>query len=384
MDKTRDFTEKARQELLKMVKEVNEEKYSDFTDWFGDRWLDFEDFIGQLDIEKYINNINSYHKKVIDKNNTTKKEINKIFEDVNNISVLYKGRFSAILVELENYNSILQKMCDTINPNNGNFRADYIGSNLKAEIKKIKDEKKYLNMIVEDGINKEDFDEIPDETRQSILNKYTKTILDNVGKVKVGQKVKIPLGYDLMFYYKVDADIKGKGDVNINLEIEDQKVKLSDLDVSKEMGSISLSSNIKGKSSISSRDDTTKTNNSFSSDGSCVIMKKIKDGDYTYKRSLKENLVTGEFDWNTSIEKNINDTGTISSTVGIKSSSTKWKPVPVPDPVLEGAVEHSKFQMPSFSSIGWEEQDYQNVGLAAGGIGIIYVIIKYGPLLLAI
>ena len=56
----------------------------------------------------------------------------------------------------------------------------------------------------------------------------------------------------------------------------------------------------------------------------------------------------------------------------------------MPDPVFEGAVEHSKFQMPSFSSIGWEEQDYQNAGLAAGGIGIIYVIIKYGPLLLAI
>lgn len=40
--------------------------------------------------------------------------------------------------------------------------------------------------------------------------------------------------------------------------------------------------------------------------------------------------------------------------------------------------------MPSFSSIGWEEQDYQNAAHAAEEIGIIYVIIKYGPLLLAI
>ena len=38
----RDFSDTAKQNLLNLVSEVENEKWCDLTDWFGDRWYDFE------------------------------------------------------------------------------------------------------------------------------------------------------------------------------------------------------------------------------------------------------------------------------------------------------------------------------------------------------
>ena len=81
----RDFSEKSKIALLGMVSQVENEKISEFTDWIGDRWYDFESWIGKLDLRNYINNVNSYHKKVIDKNNATKESINTIFSKVESL-----------------------------------------------------------------------------------------------------------------------------------------------------------------------------------------------------------------------------------------------------------------------------------------------------------
>lgn len=63
----RDFSEASKQKLIALVTQVENEKYSEFTDWVGDRWYDFESWIGQLNIKHYLDNVNAYHKKVIDK-----------------------------------------------------------------------------------------------------------------------------------------------------------------------------------------------------------------------------------------------------------------------------------------------------------------------------
>lgn len=85
----RDFSDSSKKNLLNLVSEVENEKLSDFTDWIGDRWYDFGEWVGSLNIKNYIDNVNSYHKKVIDKNNTTMDSIEKIFEDVKNINNSY-------------------------------------------------------------------------------------------------------------------------------------------------------------------------------------------------------------------------------------------------------------------------------------------------------
>ena len=59
----RDFSEKSKENILNMVSQVENEKFSDFTDWIGDRWYDFESWIGTLNIKKYLNDVNTYPQK---------------------------------------------------------------------------------------------------------------------------------------------------------------------------------------------------------------------------------------------------------------------------------------------------------------------------------
>ena len=46
----RDFSNNSKIRMLGLVTEVENDKISDFTDWVGDRWYDFESWIGQLNI----------------------------------------------------------------------------------------------------------------------------------------------------------------------------------------------------------------------------------------------------------------------------------------------------------------------------------------------
>lgn len=133
----RDFSESSRQKLLGLVSEVENEKLCDFTDWVGDRWLDFEQFIGQLNIKKYINNVNDYHKKVIDKNNATQSSINKIFNDVAKVDNTYYNVFTNIDNLLKQWNKYIVELQSIVNPSNGKFNAAYMGKNLANIIKDI-------------------------------------------------------------------------------------------------------------------------------------------------------------------------------------------------------------------------------------------------------
>lgn len=114
----RDFSERSERNLLQIVKQVEDEKLCDFTDWIGDRWYDYQYFIGKLRIKNYLDNVNAYHRKVIDKNNTTKSTIREIFNRVQNIDKTYQGLLLSrklLLQEAQRYEwyaSTLQRMTD--------------------------------------------------------------------------------------------------------------------------------------------------------------------------------------------------------------------------------------------------------------------------------
>ena len=128
----RDFSAKSKQNILNLVSQVENEKWSDFTDWVGDRWLDFQSWIGKLNIKNYINNINEYHKKVIDKNNTTSRTIEQIFKAVETIDKEYKSTLSFTNKSLHQWQTYIDQMTEIVNPRNGNFNAQYIADCLEA------------------------------------------------------------------------------------------------------------------------------------------------------------------------------------------------------------------------------------------------------------
>ena len=122
----RDFSENSKQKLLGLVSEVENEKWCDFTDWVGDRWYDFEVIIGELNIKNYLNKVNEYHKKVIDKNNATQSSINAIFDKVNSVDASCKDAFSKISSQLKQWQKYIDEMSQVVNPQNGKFDAKYI------------------------------------------------------------------------------------------------------------------------------------------------------------------------------------------------------------------------------------------------------------------
>lgn len=82
----RDFSEKAKQKLEGYVDDAAASStWGKIKDWFSDRGMDFQSWTGKLGIENYINDVDTYHQKIIDKNNATKKKIDTIFSNVQSV-----------------------------------------------------------------------------------------------------------------------------------------------------------------------------------------------------------------------------------------------------------------------------------------------------------
>ena len=141
----RDFSEKSMQNMLSLVSQVENEKYSDFTDWIGDRWYDFESWIGTLNIRRYINDVNSYHKKVIDKNNTSKETIYRIFDAVKSVDNTYSSIFDNLKTHLSKWNAYIISLADIVTPGNGKFSAEYFSSKLSPILSDI--ERSYIDCL---------------------------------------------------------------------------------------------------------------------------------------------------------------------------------------------------------------------------------------------
>ena len=87
---TRDFSEQQKQNLLNMVKEVQPDNFfQGLGDWFGDKGLCFSHLIGNLNINKYLNDLDSFHRKMIDKDDMSARKINTIFTNVHNVDSIY-------------------------------------------------------------------------------------------------------------------------------------------------------------------------------------------------------------------------------------------------------------------------------------------------------
>lgn len=133
----RDFSASSKENLLKLVSEVENEQLNNFTDWVGDRWYDFESWIGKLNIKNYLNNVNAYHKKVIDKNNTTKKMIESIFYNVAAVDNTYKENLESSKGQLQLWQKYIDQMSQIVEPRNGKFDVKYIAMTFESIIKQI-------------------------------------------------------------------------------------------------------------------------------------------------------------------------------------------------------------------------------------------------------
>lgn len=122
----RDFSESAERTLCSQIREINNEQWYGWTDAIGDF------FSFGLDIQNYLDRVDDYHKKIMDKNNTTVEDIAKIFADVRGVDASFQTIFSKHREALREQKEYIQALASCINTSHSNFTADGIQS-LMAE-----------------------------------------------------------------------------------------------------------------------------------------------------------------------------------------------------------------------------------------------------------
>lgn len=360
----RDFSEEARQELLSLVTQVENEKWSNLTDWVGDRWCDFEAWIGKLNIKDYIDNVNKYHKKVIDKNNTTIEDIDLIFKNVNDVSELYKSRFATLLADLREYKKVIDLLANTVGPDKGKYDANFVGKGLKNAINTYLESSDSLQIIATDGLTENEVENMDEAKLQWILDVYAAIILETIPNVKIGDKLEIPIGPNTSLYYSVSGKLNGTGDIDINYTIENQKVQLKDYDYTYDTGyGSSVSLNSDGDVSIQA---SSKNVTGTVSGGSISYSYEETIGLNKYNYNYTLDILKNEFAMEESVTTDL-EGGSVTSTIGIKSSkNNSWKPLPKPVPVESPYT----CKIPDFGF------DWDTVGNVVVIGAVTYVVVK--------
>ena len=363
----RDFSDASKEELINLVSQVESEKWCDFTDWVGDRWCDFESWIGDLDIQHYINDVNAYHKKVIDKNNTTVQEIENIFNTVKEVDTSYAVRMAACRDQLKSIGNLILELTQIIEPSNRVFQVGGINGGLAGFFTNYEKTKKILLILSQNGLTQKDIEGLSEEELKNVLGRVISGVIDTLPNIKVGEKIAVPIGPDVTLYYSVSGKYDNDSNIDIDLVISDQRLKLKDMSYSGE-----ISDNLKFDQDILNGDmevsaETDNGSIKFGSGGSCDMEGTYKNGDTTY--TVKTAISYGKIILEESVSTEIGK-GTVTSTIGIeKINDNGWTPSPVP--VYESEVT----EIPKIEDT---DDDWETVVFVIGGCifigGVLFAI----------
>jgi len=330
----RDFSQASRDELKALVKQIDDEQWSGFTDCLGDLGTGFLSWFGYTDIKRHLNKIEKYHKKVLDKNDTTAADIDRIFDLAIEVDALYASKFAACLLKFIEYRKMINVLADTIDPSKNSFSASTMENSLATAYSAFeKSNAAYSKLLVED-LTEEKMEDMPQEEIQKLLSALSSVYLPIIPDVTVGKEYEIRLSPSLVYYYSVESTLDGNLDVGIDAKIEEGKLKLESLstevgDKFKSGGEMDSDGNVELSAGTDNANISLSTSGEFKGTASYTVDNTTYE--YTYGMDMKtyemmyEQKVTVEY-----------PEGSVSSTAGIrKSMMPDYSPVPVPavDPV---------------------------------------------------
>lgn len=112
----RDYSEEKRTKLKQQIDQINAEQWCVITDAIGDMWYTAGSWLGFLDIEKYLDRPEEYHKKVMDQHNTTVGDIDRIFAAVADVDRKDGSTLKDICTQLQEAKKGIQKLKELIDP----------------------------------------------------------------------------------------------------------------------------------------------------------------------------------------------------------------------------------------------------------------------------
>jgi len=183
----------------------------------------------------------------------------------------------------------------------------------------------------------------------------------------VGEKIEVPIGPDVTLYYSVSGKYDNNADIDIDLVISDQRLKLKQISLPGELAdAIKIGGGLlDGDVEVSGETDNGAIK--FAANGTCEGKASYTNGNTTYTTKTEfsyEKVVFEE-----SVATKIGG-GTITSAIGIeKVNDNGWTPTPVPE------YETEIVELPKLADI---DVDWQDVAFVAGGLicigGIIFAI----------
>lgn len=113
----RDFTQATKERLSNEIDDINKSTWSPVTDAIGDVLMYGGKWIGLISLNDDMSNVESYHRRVLDMTDTTKKELQQIFDDVYAVDREYKRHFEDLNERESVYNEKLKCLYERIKPN---------------------------------------------------------------------------------------------------------------------------------------------------------------------------------------------------------------------------------------------------------------------------
>lgn len=230
----RDFSDEAREMLIRAVKQVNESQWSEVTDYIGDSIQKIKDSMSAEDegmmigVEGDLLNASEYYLKIVDKNNATEKEINQIFDDVIKEDKKGKAQLEEVYECIKKQTAYIQKLADTINPNNCKFQAEQMAKELEESYHSVLEkagavmdnvwEEIYGNdeyslagellfaLAGEEPIEYSEYEDMTEEDRQQYMGSLANVIQELMPYLTLGAefpRIEIPIGGDAYIYYEL-------------------------------------------------------------------------------------------------------------------------------------------------------------------------------------
>ena len=156
----RDFSDAAKEHLIEQVKRVTPEGFLEKAgDFLGDAYLSFRSKYGSLNIEHYVNDVDTYHEKILDCNDTTVGEIEQIFLAVHNVDNATSAAVIPLADAFQEQRSKISRLCETLDIPTRRF----VPSTIQAIQSGEKDPKDFRYLVSRDQLKEFGWVDMTDE-----------------------------------------------------------------------------------------------------------------------------------------------------------------------------------------------------------------------------
>ncbi|MDE6747559.1 MAG: hypothetical protein K2K21_00635 [Lachnospiraceae bacterium] len=137
----REFSEEKRQEIFRLLDEIDNREWKSFMEWCGSSAEEFGDWPDKLAVSAYTMYVDEYHKKVLETNEMTRQQVNRVFENVAEIDTRYAGHMKECQAKVKEQIAMVRTMTEFMdsmsdgNPNMVLINKESVNESIRTEEK---------------------------------------------------------------------------------------------------------------------------------------------------------------------------------------------------------------------------------------------------------